>query len=170
MFRYFDADFVRGVTEVDHLADLGHGQQFVSHLVGPAFPGKIIEVAVQRDKYDRYLGVDLEYDRLLGQQRKGLNGIDACLDFRQDLVHVEIHRNLDGDSPHSLRCHGVDLGYALDILDGLLDLDDNAFLNFLRRRTQVRNLNLHEIQFEIRCRLFANREDGNQSGDNDEHH
>ena len=122
------------------------------------------------DENDRCVRLNFVNDRFFRQSWKRRNGVDTCFNFGQDFIDVKILGYLDRDRPIALSGARANFGNPLNILDGLLDLDDDAFFNFLRRSAKIGHLYLYPVEFKFRCCLFANRERRNQTRHDDEPH
>ena len=92
---------------------------------------------MQRDHDDGLFAFLLVDDRFFSQSRESGDRVDAGLDLAQQLVEVGVGVNLDRHLAESLECVGANVLDPNEILDGVLDLEDDAFLDFLRRRTEV---------------------------------
>ena len=122
------------------------------------------------DENDRCVRLNFVNDRFFRQCWKRRNSIDTRFDFGQDLIDISILRYLDRDRSIAFTGTRANFGNPLNILDGLLDLDDDAFFNFLRCGAEIGHLHLYPVEFNLRCRLFANRERRNQTRDDNEPH
>ena len=144
--------------------------ELVTNLVCNRLARKIVHVAMDGDHHDRVIDFLLVDHRFLGQCRERRNSVDASLDFVQNLVDVGVDIGFDRYGPETLAGARADSLDALDVLHRLFDLDDDAFLDFLWRRAEVRHFYLHPVELELRLCFLANREGRDQARNDDEQH
>jgi len=169
-FRDLDGDLVRRNADDLDLADLGQGEQTVTHALGDRLQRGDVGGAGDGDVRHLVAGDQLADDRPLRLDRKCRDGLDVVRHFVEHALRVGAGLELHDHRRAALGRGRHDLPHAVDVLDGFLDTNDDPGLDFLRRRPEIGNLDSDAPEIDLRHHLFGDRRGAGEAAHDDQHH